>query len=238
MINLNALEAGLDLIGGKVGVKLTGTTLELSGGGVRVRALGITPAELAALSVTAAKLNADTKGAGIVPGGGTAVAVSVAGTTVTISANNLEVTNASISGVKIVPNSLGVNEFADHVKYFTIPIELDGVDQGANNDIKINKNFTILGVTGIITETLAVTGAGNLTIEMIVNGFSEITHSIPDGTVLDTTVTFGAFTTIPLDCVASDFTTVFNLLQFVLGNTGVGVTAGKVRLDIHCITTP
>lgn len=237
-INASALESGLELVGGtKVGVKVSpGTnTLEHNGGGIRVKAQGIDSNELKVLSVRATHLNADTKGSGMVAGGGTAMAVSVAGTTVTVTGGNLEVTPASINGSKIVPNSLGINEVASHMKNFSFDIDLDCVDQGANNDISINRNFRILGITGIVKETVANSGGHNFTINMIANGSSEITHSIADGTAQDTAITFGAFATTPLELTNADYAGTYNVLQFVLGQAGAAMTAGKVKLSIHCL---
>lgn len=122
-VNADVAGAGLGQnADGSLEVNTDGTTLEINADTVRVKDLGISTAKLAANAVTAAKLNSDVFGAGIVANGVTnAIDVNVDDSSIEISGDALQVKadgitkdhiNADVAGAGLgqnVDGSLEVN---------------------------------------------------------------------------------------------------------------------------------
>ena len=91
---------------GQLQVKLDGSTLARSSSGMKVAALGITASELAASSVTKAKIAADVAGAGLGQNIDGSLEVNTDGTTLEISADAVRVKDLGISSAKLAADSV------------------------------------------------------------------------------------------------------------------------------------
>lgn len=154
-LKLNADVAGLGLTqaaGGELDVNVDGVTLEIVTDTVQVADGGIGTTQLADDSVTAAKLNADTAGAGLVQNGGTgALDVNVDGVTIIVNGSDqLEV----------------VDQFDDHKYQTDIG---NGVDSSFNINHALNDANVLVQVfdnnTGVqCIVDVTIVDANNLTI--------------------------------------------------------------------------
>jgi hypothetical protein len=98
---------------GQLQVKLDGATLARSLAGMKVAALGITTSELAATSVTKAKINADVAGAGLGQNIDGSLEVNTDNTTLEISADIVRVKDAGISAAKLATDSVSTIKIVD-----------------------------------------------------------------------------------------------------------------------------
>lgn len=98
---------GLQFSANQLALELDGSSLSKSASGLRVANLGVDTAQLAAASVTEAKLNASVAGDGIAGGAGTALSVDHDGQGLTFAANQLALEldgstlSKSASGLKV-----------------------------------------------------------------------------------------------------------------------------------------
>lgn len=161
---------GIAVSAGIISVQADSTSLTVGANGVKITDSGVTTGKIAdsavitskiannavttakldATSVTATKLAADTKGNGIVSGGGTAITVLADGTSLTVSGSGVKITDLGVTTGKIADLAVTTAKLdASSVTYAQLgSVTGNGLTGGNGAVISVLADGTTIGVSG------------------------------------------------------------------------------------------
>ncbi len=138
-LNADTAGAGLGQNGGTgaLEINVDDTGIEISSDTIQLKDGGVVAGKIGADAVTAAKLNADTAGLGIVQNGGTgALDLNVDDSTVEINSDTIQVKDGGITSAKITDNTIAFADIAEREVTFTLTPEYPNFSlyaDGTNN---------------------------------------------------------------------------------------------------------
>lgn len=140
---------GLSKTGSTIDVNVDDSTIEINADTLRVKAAGIDSNELAADSVTAAKLNSDTAGDGLVQAAGGELDVNVDDSTIEINADTVRVKASGIDTNELADDSVT----ADKLNSDTAGV---GITQAAGGELDLDVDSLTAETTADDADTIAI----------------------------------------------------------------------------------